>query len=174
MNGEVSQIPISKLQLKDVVLIRAGEKVPSDATVIEGASSFNEAAITGESMPVEKQIGDVLFGGSINNEGTIKAEISALYEDSSLAKILHLVEEAQETKTPTELFIDKFARYYTPAIMLFAVMIAFLPPLLFGADFSKWLYEGLAVLIIGCPCALILSSPVAIVSGSLVARKMVF
>lgn len=165
VNGEVSQIPISKLQLKDVVLIRAGEKVPSDATVIEGASSFNEAAITGESMPVEKQIGDVLFGGSINNEGTIKAEISALYEDSSLAKILHLVEEAQETKTPTELFIDKFARYYTPAIMLFAVMIAFLPPLLFGADFSKWLYEGLAVLIIGCPCALILSSPVAIVSG---------
>ncbi|MHC5280618.1 heavy metal translocating P-type ATPase [Listeria kieliensis] len=165
VNGEVSQIPISKLQLRDVVLIRAGEKVPSDATIIEGASSFNEAAITGESMPVEKQIGDALFGGSINNEGTIKAEISALYEDSSLAKILHLVEEAQETKTPTELFIDKFARYYTPAIMLFAVLIAFVPPLLFGADFSKWLYEGLAVLIIGCPCALILSSPVAIVSG---------
>ncbi|EUJ25587.1 ATPase P [Listeria floridensis FSL S10-1187] len=164
-NGETKQIPIADLRVNDIVLIRAGEKVPSDAVLIEGSGSFDEAAITGESMPVEKQVGDDLFGGSINNEGTIRAQITALYKDSSLAKILHLVEEAQETKTPTELFIDKFARYYTPVIMIFAVMIAFVPPLFFGGDYSKWIYEGLAVLIIGCPCALILASPVTIVSG---------
>ncbi|MBC1975392.1 heavy metal translocating P-type ATPase [Listeria booriae] len=164
-DGVTSEVPIDQLRLGDTVLIRAGDKVPSDATIVDGRSSVNEAAITGESMPVEKQVGDALFGGSVNNEGTLKAEITAIYADSSLAKILHLVEEAQETKTPTELFIDKFARYYTPIIMLFAVLVTIVPPLLFGGAWSHWVYEGLAVLIIGCPCALILSSPVAIVSG---------
>ncbi|MBC1500400.1 cadmium-translocating P-type ATPase [Listeria weihenstephanensis] len=164
-DGIAVEVPINELKLGDVVLIKAGDKVPSDAKIIDGKSSVNEAAITGESMPVEKEAGDALFGGSVNNEGTLKAEITAIYEDSSLAKILHLVEEAQETKTPTELFIDKFAKYYTPIIMLFAVLVTVAPPLFFGGSWSYWVYEGLAVLIIGCPCALILSSPVAIVSG---------
>ncbi|MBC1936859.1 cadmium-translocating P-type ATPase [Listeria grandensis] len=164
-DGVTVEVPINELQLGDIVLIKAGDKVPSDAMIVEGKSSVNEAAITGESMPVEKQIGDALFGGSVNNEGTLKAQITAIYADSSLAKILHLVEEAQETKTPTELFIDKFAKYYTPIIMLFAVLVTIVPPLFFNGVWSYWVYEGLAVLIIGCPCALILSSPVAIVSG---------
>lgn len=164
-DGVMETVLTEDLQLRDTVLIKAGEKVPSDAVLVSGMSSFNEAAITGESMPVEKQVGDALFGGAINNEGTVQAEITALYEDSSLAKILHLVEEAQETKTKTELFIDKFARYYTPAILIFAILITIVPPLFFGAAWGTWVYEGLAVLIIGCPCALILSSPVAIVSG---------
>ncbi|MBC6315805.1 heavy metal translocating P-type ATPase [Listeria grandensis] len=164
-DGVAVEVPINELQIGDIVLIKAGDKVPSDAMIVEGKSSVNEAAITGESMPVEKQIGDALFGGSVNNEGTLKAQITAIYADSSLAKILHLVEEAQETKTPTELFIDKFAKYYTPIIMLFAVLVTVVPPLFFNGVWSYWVYEGLAVLIIGCPCALILSSPVAIVSG---------
>lgn len=164
-DGVATEVPIDKLELGDTILIKAGGKVPSDAVIIDGKSSVNEAAITGESMPVEKQIGDALFGGSVNNEGTLKAKITAVYEDSSLAKILHLVEEAQETKTPTELFIDRFAKYYTPIIMIFAVLVTIVPPLFFGGAWSHWIYEGLAVLIIGCPCALILSSPVAIVSG---------
>lgn len=164
-DGVATEVPINDLQLGDIILIKAGGKVPSDAVIVDGKSSVNEAAITGESMPVEKQIGDALFGGSVNNEGTLKAEITAVYEDSSLAKILHLVEEAQETKTPTELFIDRFAKYYTPIIMLFAVLVTIVPPLFFGGAWGHWVYEGLAVLIIGCPCALILSSPVAIVSG---------
>ncbi|MEF2968975.1 cation-translocating P-type ATPase [Paenibacillus sp. M1] len=164
-DGREVTVPISRLRAGDIVLVRAGEKVPSDGTVLSGYSALNEAAITGESIPVPKQPGASVFGGSINADGLLKIHIDKAYEDSSLAKIMHLVQEAQDTKTPTELFIDKFARYYTPAIMLIAVLIVLVPPLLFGQPWMKWLYEGLAILIVGCPCSLVLSSPVALVSG---------
>ena len=164
-NGNEITVPIAKLAVNDIVIVRPGEKIPSDGQVISGKSSVNEAAITGESLPVEKSEGDPVFGGSINNEGVLHIRIEKAYEDSSLAKILHLVEEAQETKTPTELFINKFAKYYTPLIMIVAALVMVVPPLLFGGDWSSWLYQGLAVLIVGCPCALILSSPIAIISG---------
>ncbi|WP_203362484.1 cation-translocating P-type ATPase [Bacillus sp. REN10] len=163
--GHEKVVQISTLKIGDIVLVKAGEKIPSDGKVIEGKSSVNESAITGESMPADKQTGDDVFGGSVNNEGVLKIEIVKAYEDSSLAKVLHLVEEAQETKTPTELFINRFAKYYTPAIMLISVVVMIAPPLLFGGDWGAWFYQGLAVLIVGCPCALILSSPIAIVSG---------
>ncbi|MBO0992183.1 heavy metal translocating P-type ATPase [Bacillus sp. SD088] len=162
-NGE-NIVPISALQVGDVVLVKSGSKIPSDGIVIEGKSSVNEAAITGESMPVEKEIEDSVFGGSINNEGVLRIKIAKAYEDSSLAKILHLVEEAQETKTPTEKFINQFAKYYTPAIMMIAVIVIVVPPL-FGGSWGEWIYQGLAVLIVGCPCALIISSPIALISG---------
>ncbi|GIN70810.1 putative cadmium-transporting ATPase [Bacillus sp. J14TS2] len=162
-NGE-NVVPISALQVGDVVLVKSGSKIPSDGIVIEGKSSVNEAAITGESMPVEKGIEDSVFGGSINNEGVLRIKIAKAYEDSSLAKILHLVEEAQETKTPTEKFINQFAKYYTPAIMMIAVIVIVVPPL-FGGSWGEWIYQGLAVLIVGCPCALIISSPIALISG---------
>ena len=164
-DGKETVIPIATLQVGHVVLVRAGEKIPSDGIVVEGKSSVNEAAITGESLPVEKSIDELVFGGSINNEGILRIKIEKTYKDSSLAKILHLVEEAQETKTPTELFINRFARYYTPIIIAVAFLVILIPPLLLGADWKTWLYQGLAVLIVGCPCALILSSPIAIVSG---------
>lgn len=164
-NGIESVVPISSLQVGDLVIVKPGEKIPSDGTVSEGKSSVNEAAITGESLPVEKSAGEPVFGGSINNEGVLHILIEKSYKDSSLAKILHLVEEAQETKTPTELFINKFAKYYTPIIMAISALVILVPPLLLGGDWSKWVYQGLAVLIVGCPCALILSSPIAIVSG---------
>ena len=146
------------------MLVKSGAKIPSDGIVEFGKSSVNESAITGESMPVEKEIGETVFGGSINNEGLLKVKITKAYEDSSLAKILHLVEEAQETKTPTEQFINRFARYYTPLIMVVAAIVMLVPPLL-GGDWGTWFYQGLAVLIVGCPCALIISSPIAIISG---------
>lgn len=158
-------VPIATLEIGDLVLVKPGGKIPSDGTVAEGKSSVNEAAITGESLPVEKTAGEHVFGGSINNEGILKVRIDKAYEDSSLAKILHLVEKAQDTKTPTELFINKFAKYYTPLIMIIAALVILVPPLFLGGEWSKWLYQGLAVLIVGCPCALILSSPIAIVSG---------
>ncbi|MEV2280773.1 heavy metal translocating P-type ATPase [Paenibacillus larvae] len=158
-------VPIATLEIGDLVLVKPGGKIPSDGTVAEGKSSVNEAAITGESLPVEKTAGEHVFGGSINNEGILKVRIDKAYEDSSLAKILHLVEKAQDTKTPTELFINKFAKYYTPLIMIIAALVIVVPPLFLGGEWSKWLYQGLAVLIVGCPCALILSSPIAIVSG---------
>jgi Cd2+/Zn2+-exporting ATPase len=158
-------VPIAELQRGDLVIVKPGGKIPSDGIVEDGRSSVNEAAITGESMPVEKSPGEAVYGGTINNEGIIRVRIRKAYADSSLAAILHLVEEAQETKTPTELFINRFARYYTPLIMLVAALVIVLPPLFFSGDWNKWLYQGLAVLIVGCPCALIISSPIAIVSG---------
>ncbi|MFA8438816.1 heavy metal translocating P-type ATPase [Pueribacillus sp. YX66] len=164
-NGMEKLVPVESLQVGDVVLIKAGETIPSDGVVIEGKSSVNEAAITGESLPVEKESGESLFGGSINNEGILKVKVTKAFEDSSLAKILHLVENAQETKTPTELFINRFAKYYTPFIMIFAALVTIVPPLLFELSWEKSLYQGLAVLIVGCPCALILSSPIANISG---------
>ena len=157
-------IQIADLKVGDVVLVKAGEKIPSDGVVEVGKSSVNEAAITGESMPVDKSPGEKVFGGSINNEGVMRVKITRVYEDSSLAKILHLVEEAQETKTPTEQFINRFAKYYTPSIMVVAAIVMLVPPL-FGGTWGDWFYQGLAVLIVGCPCALIISSPIAIVSG---------
>lgn len=164
LNSEEKTIPISDLKVNDIVLVKSGEKIPSDGIIIEGISSVNEAAITGESMPVDKTVDANVFGGSINNEGVLKVKITKPYKDSSLAKILHLVEEAQETKTPTEQFINKFAKYYTPIIMLISVVVIVVPPL-FGGDWASSFYQGLAVLIVGCPCALIISSPIAIISG---------
>ncbi|MBD3919079.1 cadmium-translocating P-type ATPase [Paenibacillus sp. PR3] len=163
--GVETVVPIASLRVGDLVVVKPGEKIPSDGLVEDGRSSVNEAAITGESLPVEKAVGELVFGGSINNEGLLNIRIEKAYKDSSLATILHLVEEAQETKTPTELFINKFARYYTPIIMIISALVILIPPLLMGGDWSKWLYQGLAVLIVGCPCALILSSPIAIVAG---------
>jgi Cd2+/Zn2+-exporting ATPase len=162
--NEERTIPVAELKTGDLVLVKPGEKIPSDGVVEQGASSVNEAAITGEAMPVEKTAGQSVFGGSINNEGMLKVRISKPYEDSSLAKVLHLVEEAQETKTPTEQFINKFAKYYTPLIMVIALIVMMVPPL-FGGDWGSSFYQGLAVLIVGCPCALIISSPIAIISG---------
>ncbi|MDF2649417.1 MAG: cadA [Paenibacillus sp.] len=164
-DGMEQTIPIASLQLGDIVLVRSGQKIPSDGTVVEGKSSVNEAAITGEALPVEKGVNDSVFGGSVNNEGILKVRTEKTYQDSSLAKILHLVEEAQETKTPTELFINRFSKYYTPLIIILAILVTVIPPLLLQEDWGKWLYQGLAVLIVGCPCALILSSPIAIVAG---------
>lgn len=164
-DGREMIVPIARLKANDIVLVRAGEKIPSDGTVLEGTSAVNEAAITGESIPVTKQPGMPVFGGSINTEGLIQVRIDKPYEDSSLAKIMHLVQEAQDKKTPTELFIDQFAKWYTPAIMILAALVMLAPPLLFGQPWMKWIYEGLAILIVGCPCALVLSSPIALVSG---------
>lgn len=163
-NGSQKVIPIEDLQVGDRVLVPSGGQIPSDGIVLEGKSTVNEAAITGESMPVEKQQGDFVFGGSINNEGVLEVEITKAYKDSSLSKILHLVKEAQDSKTPTEKFINEFAKYYTPAIMMIALIVMIVPPL-FSGNWNDWFYQGLAVLIVGCPCALILSSPIALLSG---------
>ncbi|BBH20629.1 putative cadmium-transporting ATPase [Paenibacillus baekrokdamisoli] len=164
-NGIESVVPIASLKAGDLAIVKPGGKIPSDGTVESGKSSVNEAAITGESLPVEKAIGESVYGGSLNNEGILQVRIHKAYQDSSLAKILYLVQEAQGTKTPIELFINRFARYYTPFIMIVAALVILIPPLLLGEAWSKWIYQGLAVLIVGCPCALILSSPIAIVAG---------
>ncbi|MDQ0484939.1 heavy metal translocating P-type ATPase [Guptibacillus hwajinpoensis] len=164
-DGIEKTVSIHELKVDDLVLVKSGAKIPSDGKVEAGYSSVNESAITGEAMPVEKRTGEDVFGGSINNEGILRVRITKAYEDSSLSKILHLVEEAQETKTPTELFINRFSRYYTPIIMLISALVMLVPPLFFNGAWGEAFYQGLAVLIVGCPCALILSSPIANISG---------
>jgi Cd2+/Zn2+-exporting ATPase len=165
VNGLETIVPITSLRIGDTVIVKPGKKIPSDGLVVVGTSSVNEAAITGESLPVEKMEGESVFGGSLNNDGVLRIRINKAFKDSSLARILHLVQEAQATKTPTELFINRFAKYYTPFIMAIAALVMIIPPLFLNGDWNAWLYQGLAVLIVGCPCALILSSPIAIIAG---------
>lgn len=164
-DGQAMLVPIASLSPGDKVRVRPGEKIPSDGAISQGTGAVNEAAITGESVPVTKREGDAVYGGSVSTDGVLYITITKAYEDSSLAKIMHLVQEAQDSKTPTELFIDKFARYYTPAIMIIALAVTLIPPLLLNQPWMTWVYQGLSILIVGCPCSLVLSSPIALVSG---------
>lgn len=164
-DGAVEDVPVEQLGVGDVVVVRPGDRVPSDGEVIEGASELNEAPVTGESVPVLKESGDTLYAGSINANGVLRVRITRTAADNTIARIIHLVEEAQGSKAPTARFIDRFSTYYTPAAMAVAALIMIVPPLLFGAEWSTWIYRGLATLLIACPCALVISTPAAIASG---------
>jgi len=162
--GEV-RLPVERISVGDVVVLRPGERVPVDGVVLEGASSVNQAPITGESAPVAKTPGSRVLAGSLNGRGMLEIRAERPAADSSLARIIHLVENAQEQRAPSQTFIDRFARYYTPAMIAFALALVLVPPFLFGQPFSTWLYRGLVVLVIACPCALVISTPVSVVCG---------
>jgi Zn2+/Cd2+-exporting ATPase len=147
------------------IAVRPGERIPLDGRIVSGSSSLNQAPITGESRPVDKGVGDEIFAGSINGSGALEFVTTALAEATMLAKILRLVEEAQARRSPSERWVDKFAAIYTPCVFVAAIAVALLPPLLFGASFAEWGYQALVLLVIGCPCALVVSTPVAIVAG---------
>jgi len=158
-------VSVEQINIGDIIIIKPGERIPMDGIVSVGSSFVNQSPITGESLAVEKSIDDEVFAGTINEKGTLEVQVTKKFEDSTLSRIIHLVEEAQAKKAPTQGFVEKFARYYTPAVVSFAVLLAIIPPLLFNVSFNEWFYRALVLLVISCPCALVISTPVTIVSG---------
>jgi Cd2+/Zn2+-exporting ATPase len=164
-NGALQEVQAESLALGDVIAVRPGDRVPADGVILSGESAIDEAPVTGESTPKRKGEGETVFAGTINTDGTLRVRVTAEAQDNTIARVVHLVEEAQEAKAPTERFIDRFSRYYTPAVLVVGALVAILPPLLAGEPWGEWVYKGLAVLLIGCPCALVISTPAAIAAG---------
>ena len=169
--GGQRDVPAASLQVNDMVLVRPGDKVSADGVIVQGNSSLDDSPITGESIPVAKTVGDDVFAGSINMEGALQVRVEKTAADNTIARIIELVEQAQASKAPTARFIEKFSRYYTPAVMAIAALVIIIPPLAMGGEWATWLYRGLALLLIACPCALVLSTPAAIASGLAVGAR---
>ncbi len=163
--GEEQQVEASQVAVETIFVIHPGEKVPLDGTVVDGRSEVDQAPITGESMPVPKAGGDEVFAGTINGSGVLEVRSTRAADDTTLAHIIRLVEEAQSRRSPSEQWVEKFARVYTPAVMALALAVAVVPPLALGASWADWLYRALVLLVIACPCALVISTPVSIVAA---------
>lgn len=167
-----AKVGVEELQIGEVILVRPGERIPIDGRVVQGYSAVNQAPITGEGRLIEKSIGAEVFASSVNGEGALEIEVIRLAEDTTISRMIQLVERAQEKRAPTQRFVDRFAAVYTPAMVVAAALVAVIPPLVFGQPFLNpegggfgWLYRGLALLVVGCPCALVISTPVTIVSA---------
>jgi len=164
-NGQELTLPVQEIILGDILILRPGERVAMDGQVIKGTSALDEKAITGESMPADKELGDKVYAGTINGYGSLEIKVEKLARDNTLSRIITMVEDAQGQKAPSEQFVDKFARYYTPAVIITAALVAVLPPMLLQQSFGHWVYQALGMLLVACPCALVISTPVSIVSA---------
>ena len=169
-DGDIEEKPVDEVALGTVVVVRPGDKIPLDGTLVKGSTTVNQAPITGESIPVEKGVGDDVFAGSINNHGAFEFEVARVADDTTLARIIRLVEEAQSRRAPSEQWVERFARYYTPAMMALALSVALFLPLALG-NWTHWFYQALVILVIACPCALVISTPVSIVAGLAAAAR---
>ncbi|HSM71365.1 MAG TPA: heavy metal translocating P-type ATPase [Anaerolineales bacterium] len=162
-------VPVKELKVGDLILVKPGKRIPMDGRVVSGSSGVNQAPITGEARFIQKSQGDEVFAGTINGEGALEIEVTHLAEDNTISRLIKMVEEAQEKKAPAQRFVDNFASYYTPAVVVLAALVAVIPPLFFGQAFlggnSGWLYRGLTLLVVACPCALVISTPVSIISA---------
>ena len=170
-DGSWVQALAKEVAVGALVRVGPGERIPLDGELTEGSSAVDQAPITGESMPVEKAPGDQIFAGTINGTGSFEYRVTKTADDSTLARIIHAVEEAQGSRAPTQRFVDRFARIYTPVVFALAIVVAVLPPLAFGEPWLTWVYRALVLLVIGCPCALVISTPVTVVSGLASAAK---
>ena len=164
-NGEEKVVTVEDVWPGEVFVVRPGDRIPLDGVVVEGTSEVNQATITGESAPAVKDLGDDVYAGTINIDGFLAVKVTKVMEETVLARILRLVEEAEESRSPTEAFVDRFARYYTPAVIVLAVLVAIIPPLFFQQSLQYWLYRALVMLVVACPCALAISTPVAMISA---------
>lgn len=164
-DSQEQNLPIEEIVIGDIIIVKPGERIAMDGLVKEGISAVNQATITGESIPIEKTAGDTVYAGTVNEYGALEIEVTKIASDSTLAKIMHLVEESQEQKAPSQQFIDVFSKYYTPTVLIAAVGIMVVPWLFFDQPFATWFYKGLVLLVISCPCALVISTPVSIVSA---------
>ncbi|MET7244436.1 heavy metal translocating P-type ATPase [Methylobacterium sp. EM32] len=163
--GGTKEVAADVLRVGSTILVRPGDRIPADGDVLSGEGGVDEAPVTGESTPKTKVPGDAVFAGTVNLDGALRVKVTAAAEDNTIARVVRLVEEAQEAKAPTERVIERFARFYTPAVMIVALLVAVVPPLVFSASWSEWVYKGLATLLIGCPCALVISTPAAVAAG---------
>lgn len=163
--GTLVEVPVKEVAPGDVITVRSGAKVALDGEVIAGESSIDQAPITGESVPVPKKPGDTVFAGTINGDGSLEIKVTKAFSDTTLSKIIQLVGEAQSAKAPSQNFVDRFARIYTPAVFVGAILVLLTGPLVLGQAWFPWIYRALVLLVIACPCALVISTPVSIVSG---------
>ena len=170
-DGAWLEVAAKSVLVDQRVRIKPGERIALDGKIVSGRSTINQAPITGESLPIEKAEGDSVFAGTINESGSFEYAVTAAAGDSTLARIIHAVEEAQGARAPTQRFVDQFARIYTPVVFALALAVAILPPLLMGGDWFAWIYKALVLLVIACPCALVISTPVTIVSGLAAAAR---
>ena len=164
-DGSWVETDISHVAVGSRVRVKPGERVALDGIILQGQSAVNQAPITGESQPVDKTVGDAVYAGTINESGSFEFQVSALANNSTMARIIHAVEEAQGSRAPMQRFVDRFARHYTPAVFLTAILTMLIPPLFAAGSWLDWTYTALVILVIGCPCALVISTPVSIVSG---------
>jgi Cd2+/Zn2+-exporting ATPase len=165
------RVPLENIAIGAVIVVRPGDKVPLDGEVVAGRSAVNQAPITGESLPIEKAAGDAVFAGTINGRGALEVRVTRLRRDTTLARIIHLVERAQAQRAPAQTLVERFARVYTPAVIALAAAVAVVPPLVLGASWHAWVYRALVLLVVSCPCALVISTPVSIVAALAAAAR---
>lgn len=170
-DGNWVEQDVKTIELGARVRVRPGERVGLDGEVVSGSSTIDQAPITGESLPVEKTVGDKVFAGTINQSGSLEYSVTAAANNSTLARIIHAVEQAQGARAPTQRFVDQFSKIYTPSVFILALAVAVIPPLFMGAVWFDWIYRALVLLVVACPCALVISTPVTIVSGLAAAAR---